>query len=1255
MADSEFPRQEFSGQAFPRQEPPRQANYRPGLRRTFRRLGLLAALWPGLVLLEPAADGQVAEQVIDLVQEGLIEVDIGDSSYPENFTPVADRVLFFAYSDSMGREPWISDSTKAGTSMLVDSCPGRCSYSRTYEGRLGDLFFWVSKTAPWPSPFETLWRSDGTRAGTFSLTSTTDQNFTYGPAGQVFGDALIFSRFDDEGHSSLWRTDGTVRGTHQLVEFATNGDFPLSRRMVILGDHFYFLQGGHLWSSDGTEAGTAREADLTHFTDFNYAFRVVGDRLLFATEDPGGETILSFEPSTGELRTVQDFRDGEGLELGCLGVSDSAPGKLFFHTLDDEGQGALWQLEATQSSPQLVAQVGNYGPFVSQILCPSSRTVQAFGETLVFLATANGNPVLLAVDSQSGGEEAPTAVCSPDNSCSPEGDSMSRIGDRVLFSASHPDSGLEVWSTDGTLSGTEPLLDLCEGPCDSYPGRARESQGHYYIQGYDLQNQQGLWRTDGTAEGTHRALTLPLGVGVSFSNMDFARLGNLFLFRASSQQSGFEPWVSTDPQNAPQLLVDIEKGSLESKVDSITPSAEGVVFSAITIHHFGEELQRNLWSSSGTAADTIQLTTFTDLRELEHITAAGDLVFFDRETDEPGREVFRSDGTPEGTFPVHLFNASGPESPITLSRVFPLARGQRYFLASGRTDGGLWQTDGATAQLAVDFASLGISGHQGTWPADERLYFTAETSPPGSEPPETGLFATDGSLEGTQLLTATDPLERIAGFGTLGDDTFFLKGDCPGGSDLWRSRGTSDTTQRLDLGHRFACTAPELEMVRFRGDLYFVEGKVEESGRESGLFLWRTDGTAAGTQPVVELSPETASQDAPGSPRLTATTSALFLTTTTPGGARNLWVSDGTTGGSMVLRTFSQEELSSGVGGLTAAGDRLFFAADNDIHGRELWTSDGTAAGTHLVHDINPEGLSSNPRELTVAGDELYFSASDGPSGQELWRLPLASNAPACRASSTALCLLGERFKVEMGWSRGNRRVTIGASRGVPMTENTGYFWSLQDQDVETVVKIIDGQGVNGHHWFFFGDLSDSPYRLTVTDTQTGLTRRYKNRGRHPTSFADVEAFGPRGANLSQPSPPLEVQETAQPIILDRRAAATSLEGCSPSATRLCLNEGRFAAEATWTDFSGNSGEGQAVALSGETGYFWFFNDKNVEAVLKVIDGRPANGAFWVFYGSLTNVDFDLTVTDTQTGAVRAYQNRGRQFRSVGDKEAFPE
>ena len=103
----------------------------------------------------------------------------------------------------------------------------------------------------------------------------------------------------------------------------------------------------------------------------------------------------------------------------------------------------------------------------------------------------------------------------------------------------------------------------------------------------------------------------------------------------------------------------------------------------------------------------------------------------------------------------------------------------------------------------------------------------------------------------------------------------------------------------------------------------------------------------------------------------------------------------------------------------------------------------------------------------------------------------------------------------------------------------------------------------------------------------------------------------------------------------------------------LCLGDGRFRARVVWGTSIIPSTFGLARAITTATGAFWFFDPTNLELVVKVLDGRSVNGKFWVFYGSLTNVEFTLTVTDTLTGAVKTYFNPQGQLGGVADTGAF--
>jgi len=64
-------------------------------------------------------------------------------------------------------------------------------------------------------------------------------------------------------------------------------------------------------------------------------------------------------------------------------------------------------------------------------------------------------------------------------------------------------------------------------------------------------------------------------------------------------------------------------------------------------------------------------------------------------------------------------------------------------------------------------------------------------------------------------------------------------------------------------------------------------------------------------------------------------------------------------------------------------------------------------------------------------------------------------------------------------------------------------------------------------------------------------------------------------------------------------------------------------------------------------------NDTDPQVFVKVLDGRPINGRWWVFYASLTDVEFTLTVRDTQKGGSNTYRQEPYVQQSRNDTAAF--
>jgi hypothetical protein len=212
----------------------------------------------------------------------------------------------------------------------------------------------------------------------------------------------------------------------------------------------------------------------------------------------------------------------------------------------------------------------------------------------------------------------------------------------------------------------------------------------------------------------------------------------------------------------------------------------------------------------------------------------------------------------------------------------------------------------------------------------------------------------------------------------------------------------------------------------------------------------------------------------------------------------------------------------------------------------------------------------------------------------------------------------------------------FGIGQAVQLTSDTGYFWFFDADNVEMIVKAIDACSFRGFSWVFAGGLTNVEATLEVTDTWTGDVRIYQNP--LETQFQpiqDTQAFSGCDAlevtsGVPAGDPPPQGQES------------------------LFLNDGRFEVQANWTRLDGTSGTGKGVMLTPDTGYFWFFEPENIELVIKVIDACSFRGRFWVFAGGLTNVEVELTVTDTQTGESVPYFNpQQTPFQPIQDTRAF--
>jgi photosystem II stability/assembly factor-like uncharacterized protein len=127
-----------------------------------------------------------------------------------------------------------------------------------------------------------------------------------------------------------------------------------------------------------------------------------------------------------------------------------------------------------------------------------------------------------------------------------------------------------------------------------------------------------------------------------------------------------------------------------------------------------------------------------------------------------------------------------------------------------------------------------------------------------------------------------------------------------------------------------------------------------------------------------------------------------------------------------------------------------------------------------------------------------------GSDAGVIYRAETASLPYTCSASATSLCLLAGRFQVVAQVGPVGAGYATGATA---LTGRSGGLWFFTPSNIDVGVKVLDGRSVNGHFWVFFGALSNVEYRITVTDTLTGVVKSYTNPPNSLTSVADLGAF----------------------------------------------------------------------------------------------------------------------------------------------------
>ena len=752
------------------------------------------------------------------------------SSSPYGFFRFGSRIVFAA-AGSDGIELWSTDGTPAGTAEIANiyGSSGSSSPSRfaIVNGKL--LFNALDATHG-----EELWVSDGTAANTRLLADIQPGSAGSRPGDRiVYGGKLIFAATENLDGTELWTTDGTPAGTMLLKDLRPGSAGSEPSSFVLFNGSVYFIADGALWKTDGTAGGTVKVKSANIFGSLT----VAGSRLYFAASstpdfvfgpwvsdgtDAGTQPLAPSSP--GSFATsFMPFGDGVLFQnLGKLWISDgtaagtrvvrddvllsTTPGfavagniAYFAASSATLSEAELWRTDGTAAGTFLVRDIAP-GPANGGV-----RGLVAAGDKVYFVATSSaaGRLTLWVSDGTAAGtrqvKAAGLAVGFP-----PSGPTLANIDGTIWFSGANALNGYELWKSDGTDAGTTMVANIsADLPPGSFPRNFTAAGGLLFFDAWNglgtftdpNQLPRSLWRTDGTAAGTIELTDLPFAAATAAGSRIYFMKNNK-LWTSDGTPEGTGP----DTELARRFPAGF--------------NLQGVVGDRIFAYAYP-----NTWMT--TAAAGAPAYNLGDFAGYGFVDVAGLTLFFASNATGNNSALWRTDGTPGGTFRIAADVAN-------LQRSAAVSNGILYF----SYDKKLWKSDGTPDGTGVVKSGLPQDGNRFV-AAGKNVFFTVNTQ----------LWVTDGTEAGTHAL----PAFPNAGPAAAGDRAVFIVNNATGYA-LWVSDGTAEGTRQLRPPQFFDI----LGLATVGGLVYFTMGD------DRGVEPWVTDGTPEGTLRAADVEPGSA-------------------------------------------------------------------------------------------------------------------------------------------------------------------------------------------------------------------------------------------------------------------------------------------------------------------------------------------------------------------------------------------------------------
>ena len=479
----------------------------------------------------------------------------------------------------------------------------------------------------------------------------------------------------------------------------------------------------------------------------------------------------------------------------------------------------------------------------------------------------------------------------------------------------------------------------------------------------------------------------------------FEILGTNMYFSADEGTNGAELWKSDGTSSGTTMVKNINPGTAcdvfgVTSPCSSTPSNMTTIGSTLYFSADDGTNGNELWKTDGTSSGTVlvkDINPGSSNSMLQYFTVVGSTLYFRATDGSHGNELWKSDGTSSGTVMVKDINSGASDGlPMFLGvgERMPVLGNTLFLRANDGTNGDeLWKSDGTlSGTVMVKDINSGAGSSPGRMtPVGDVLYFGADDGINGDE-----LWKTNGTLSGTTMIKNISTGTCVEGgrsvpcsslvnlFTAVGSSVLFRAKDATNGLELWKTDGTdSGTVMVKDINPGTSCTSfgvtgpcsSTVSDLKAVGSALFFRADDGTNGNE----LWKSDGTSSGTVMVKDINPGTSC------------------------------TSFGVTG--------PCSSSSADPSNVVVLGNTYYFVANDGTNGSELWKSDGTSSGTVMMKNTNPGTsctsmgatvpCSSSTNYLTVLGTALYFVADDGSNGLELWVSDPTRSAPGAGSPTT--------------------------------------------------------------------------------------------------------------------------------------------------------------------------------------------------------------------------------------------------------------